>query len=128
MALGALFDLNGYSAAPQQAFVFQRAANNALAHLPREPAVVLFRSEPGLSYFHDEPVFNDDAAWPDDALIVRARDLGPAEDRKLFRYYAQRQPDRVFYIYDLASISTTQTPLSAPLGTARRLARTEPGD
>lgn len=128
IALGALFDLNGYSAAPQQAFVYQRTANVALAHLPREPAVVLFRFEPGLSYFHDEPVFNDDAAWPDDALIIRARDLGPAQNRKLFRYYAQRQPDRVFYIYDLASIAQRNTPLSPPLGTARRLAAVEAGD
>jgi 4-amino-4-deoxy-L-arabinose transferase-like glycosyltransferase len=121
IALGAMLDWNGYSAAPEQAFIFQRTANYALAHLPRSPAVVLFRFDPPLSYYHDEPVFNDDAAWPDDAPIVRARDLGPVEDRKLFRYYAQRQPDRVFFIYDPESIARVGNPLSRPLGTARQL-------
>jgi hypothetical protein len=128
IAIGAMLDLNGYSAAPPQAFVYQRAANIALSHLPRSPAVVLFRYDPRISYYHDEPVFNDDAAWPDDALIVRARDLGAAEDRKLFAYYAQHQPDRVFYIYDPQLMSGGHSPLGPPLGTARHLAAAAEGN
>jgi 4-amino-4-deoxy-L-arabinose transferase-like glycosyltransferase len=128
IAIGAMLDLNGYTASPPQAFVYQRAANIALRRLPRSPAVVLFRFNPRLSYYHDEPVFNDDAAWPDDALIVRARDLGAAQDRKLFAYYAQHQPDRVFYIYDPELMSGGHSPLSPPLGTAWHLAHATEGD
>jgi hypothetical protein len=101
----------------------QRAANEALATLPRTPAVVLFRFDPYFCDPHDEPVYNDDVAWPDDALIVRARDLGPNENWRLIDYYAHKQPNRIFYIYDRAAIFESRNPLSPPLGTAEDLAR-----
>jgi hypothetical protein len=103
----------------------QLAADQALAHLPRTPAVVLFRFDP-ICDPHDEPVYNDDVAWPDDALVVRVHDLGPEEDRKLIDYYARTQPNRVFYIYDRAAIFESRDPLSPPLGTAAQLAHPTP--
>jgi hypothetical protein len=67
----------------------------ALAH---KPAVVLFHfardSNP-----HEEPVYNVDVARPDDALVIRAHDLG-AKNIELFDYYAEHQPDRAIYLYD----------------------------
>jgi len=100
----------------------QRLANAALARLPRSPAVVLFRFDPSICDPHDEPVYNDDVPWPDDALIVRARDLGLAQDVKLIDYYARTQPNRVFYIYDRGAALRTGNGLSPPLGTASQLA------
>ena len=75
------------------------AADAALAALPPGPAVVLFTWSPARSN-HDEPAYTAAAGWPDDARIVRAHDLGPARDRELFRYYAERQPSRVAYRFD----------------------------
>lgn len=58
---------------------------------------------------HEEPVFNVDVAWPDDAPIIRAQDLNsdvdavgkPGDsDRALYEYYLRTDPDRVFYLYD----------------------------
>jgi hypothetical protein len=54
---------------------------------------------------HEEPVYNTDAAWPDDATVIRAHDLGERRNREIYRYYAQRQPDRAFYRYDRADDS-----------------------
>lgn len=99
----------------------QRAANECLARLPKIPAVVLFRFDPMVGSFHDDPVYNDNVAWPDDAKIIRARDLGPKKDRDIFRYYAQRQPARVFYIYDPDARAAGRYPLTC-LGPARDLA------
>jgi hypothetical protein len=73
--------------------------NRAIDALPNQPAVVLFRYSPQVSYFYD-PVYNTDVAWPDDARIVRAHDLGPTQNAKLFRYYASIQPQRIVYLYD----------------------------
>jgi len=104
----------------------QRPANSLLSHLPKTPAVVMFRFAPELpagERFHDDPVYNDGVAWPDDAMIVRARDLGPEKNHDLFEYYARRQPDRVFYIYDPDARAQGKNPLSAPLGTARELSK-----
>ena len=67
-----------------------------------KPAVVLFRYHPGDNYF-EEPVYNWDVAWPDDAAIVRAHDLGPQRDREIVKYYAARQPQRAFYLFDAKS-------------------------
>jgi hypothetical protein len=100
----------------------QRPANALLAHLPITPAVVLFRFDPKVASAHDDPVYNDSVAWPDDAEVVRARDLGPDQDRIIFRYYAQRQPNRVFYIYDPRARHDGRYPLIGPLGTAAELA------
>jgi hypothetical protein len=62
------------------------------------PAIVLFRYTPG-DNVNEEPVYNIDAINPDDALIIRAHDLGVDRDRELFDYYAQRQPQRAVYLY-----------------------------
>ena len=71
--------------------------NAAVAKLPADrPAVVLFKYDPRDPI--GEPVYNTDAAWPDDARVVRAHDLG-FRNIEIFRYYAARQPDRMFYRY-----------------------------
>jgi len=99
----------------------QRMANEALSNLPKTPALVLFRFDPSTCDPHDEPVYNDGVAWPDDAPIVRARDLGGAEDRKLIEYYARLQPGRWIYTYDRGAALQSRNPLSEPLGTAGEL-------
>jgi hypothetical protein len=62
-------------------------------------AIVLYHYNP-VDSPHDEPVFNVKTAWPDDARIIRAHDLGIAQNRKLFEYYAKIQPDRKVYWVD----------------------------
>ena len=59
------------------------------------PAVVLFQYSPGDNW-KEEPVCNSEVAWPDDAEVVRAHDLGP-RDHEIVEYYANRQPDRMFF-------------------------------
>jgi hypothetical protein len=86
-----------------------------LAHLPHLPAVVLFRYDPRTG-IDQEPVYNYQAAWPDDEPIIRAHDLGP-ENVKIIDYYARTQPQRFFYRYD----RLTRT--LEPLGYARELVR-----
>ena len=81
----------------------------------------MFRFDPRVGSFHDDPVYNDTVAFPDDAPVIRARDLGPEKNRDIIRYYAQRQPDRVFYIYDPDARAAGRNPLSPPLGTAADL-------
>src|ERR1019366_2082159 len=92
-----------------------RAVDVKLATLDR-PSVVLFRYTDTRN-FDEDPVYNSDVAWPDDARIVRAHDLG-ALDWRIFNYYAQHQPDRTFYLFDEA------TDVLTLLGTARDLAGT----
>lgn len=72
--------------------------NALLASLPHQPAVVLFKYAPGQS-LEEEPVYNAGVAWPDDAKVIRAHDLGD-RNAEIFKYYAQREPDRAFYRYD----------------------------
>ncbi|HET6249671.1 MAG TPA: glycosyltransferase family 39 protein [Tepidisphaeraceae bacterium] len=83
--------------------------------LVEKPAVVLFTYHAGDNFFA-EPVYNTDVAWPDDAEIIRAHDLGPIRNREIFAYYARTQPDRTFYIYDPSSKEAIKR-----LGTARQL-------
>jgi hypothetical protein len=90
-----------------------------LAHLPHTPAVVLFRYQQP-SNPHEEPVYNFDVAWPDDAPIIKAHDLGPARDAEIVSYYAQRQPNRYFYLYDRGDMRMYE------LGRADELERTLP--
>jgi hypothetical protein len=71
------------------------AVQAALAPIPGR-AVVLFHYHSG----DDEPIYNANVAWPDDARVIRANDLGPDADAKLVDYYAACQPDRVVYLYD----------------------------
>ena len=79
----------------------------------QKPAVILFRYTPGDNPI-EEPVYNFDVAWPDDAPIVRAHDLGE-RNREIFQYYAKHQPDRTFYRFD------RRTRMLEPLGTATAL-------
>lgn len=68
-----------------------------LAQIPT-PAVVFFHFTKG-GNVQEEPVYNLQAAQPDDAPIIRAQDLGP-RDGQLIRYYALTQPERTFYMFD----------------------------
>jgi hypothetical protein len=63
-----------------------------------------------------EPVYNTDVAWPDDAPLIRAHDLGAARNVELYRYYARVAPDRMIYRISRRTGEMTQ------LGTARELA------
>lgn len=92
--------------------------NEQLPKEVKQPAVVLFRFDPSNS-LTEEPVYNTDVAWPDDAPVVRAHDLG-GRNMEIFRYYAQRQPQRMFYRFD------RKTKLLEPLGMADDLAALVP--
>ena len=90
------------------------------------PAVILFRYHPELPQNGDnsckvEPVYNTETAWPDDAPIIRAHDLGN-RNIEIFRYYAARQPQRTFYLFDRGNLAD---PLHR-LGTAGELANRTP--
>jgi hypothetical protein len=64
-----------------------------------KPAVVFFHSRAdNPQAWRHEQVYNIDSAWPDDAQIVRAQDLGD-RNIELVNYYAQKQPKRVVYRY-----------------------------
>ncbi len=90
------------------------SVDQQLASLPHRPAVVLFTYDPKRDV-HQEPVYNADTAYPDDAPVIRAHDLGP-RNTEIFRYYAEHQPDRFFYRFDEAKR------ILQPLGSAVELA------
>jgi hypothetical protein len=121
MSMTALWRLTAHWQSDSSSAPDQRPANRLLATLPITPAVVLFRFDPRVESFHDDPVYNDGVAFPDDAPVIRARDLGPEKNRDIIHYYAQHQPDRVFYIYDPDARAAGRNPLSPPLGTAADL-------
>ena len=83
------------------------SVERALSHIDGR-ALVFFRYQRGQNV-HEEPVYNIEAADIDANRIVRAQDLGPAENVKLLRYYAARQPDRQAYRFDRSD--RTLTPL-----------------
>jgi hypothetical protein len=118
LAIGSLPELRGtrdhFASAP-----ILLDLNDKLANLEHTPAVVLFRYESGKTDVHEEPVFNIDSAWPDQADVVRAHDRGP-DNHRIFEYYAQREPPRYFYLYDRARAEL------APLGWAKDLAASVP--
>jgi hypothetical protein len=87
----------------------------------RPPAVVLFEFDPVNNNPIIEPVYNVDTAWPDDAPVIRAHDLGEAQNRKLFAYYAKHNPNRAIYRYRRNQDVPNGKPLTY-LGTARDLA------
>jgi hypothetical protein len=78
------------------------------------PSIVLFTYSPARD-IAEEPVYNADVAWPDEARIIRAHDLG-ARNREIFRYYADRQPQRRVYRFDESDYSLQY------IGTAGELA------
>ena len=84
--------------------------------------MILFQYHPELPQTGDnsckiEPVYNTSVAWPDDAPIVRAHDLG-SRNIELIRYYAEHQPQRTFYLFDRGNLAD---PMHR-LGTAQELA------
>jgi dolichyl-phosphate-mannose-protein mannosyltransferase len=104
---------------PMGTFFETKIANDTIAAAVRAPALVLFRYESNECNFSDEPAYNDDVPFPDDAPIVRAHDLGDERNRILFAYYAKFQPRRRVYIFDRGYLLD---PLRGPLGTVAELA------
>ncbi|MGD0140453.1 MAG: glycosyltransferase family 39 protein [Tepidisphaeraceae bacterium] len=97
-----------------------RIADRILAALPRRPALVLFQFDPKSDSYHAAPVYNADVAWPDDAPIVRANDLGENENVRIYRYYARRGQNRDVYLYDRTAARNGHSPLTR-LGTTGQL-------
>lgn len=89
-------------------------------------SIVLFTfdldpNDPDLvSKIAQEPVYNTDVAWPDDAPLIRAHDLG-ARNIELFRYYATHGPDRMVYRF------SRKTGRLDTLGKAKDLCDPRPG-
>jgi hypothetical protein len=75
-----------------------RGVDAALASISKRPAIVLFKYDPERS-IHEEPVYNASVAWPDDAEVIRAHDLGE-RNGELLAYYAKRSPAREVYRFD----------------------------
>jgi hypothetical protein len=73
-----------------------------IAGAVQAPAVVLVRYEPGENT-HDEPVYNASVAWPDDAPVIVAHDLGP-RNIELLSYYERVSPGRNYYLIDRATL------------------------
>jgi hypothetical protein len=99
---------------------FMRAAHAVRADAPdavRRPAVVLFRYRSG-DPLSEEPVYNTDAAWPDDCPVIYAHDLGD-RNGEIVRYYADRQPDRTFYRWDRRTGETEELGRADDLATRR---------
>ena len=90
-----------------------------LSKVVQKPALVLFRYGPHSSPFV-EPVYNLEAATPDECSIIRAHDLGPRRNAELFRYYAALQPARQVYQFD------RDTGVLNSLGTVADLAAKSP--
>lgn len=78
-------------------------------------ALVLFRYSRNRN-IHEEPVYNAVVAWPDDARIIRANDLGP-ENQKLFEYYAKRHSELEVFLFNEETRTYTR------LGTVGELAK-----
>jgi len=76
-------------------------------------AVVLYQWDPKRNW-KEEPVCNSDVAWPDDAEVVRAHDLGP-RNVEIINYYADHQPDRIFFIWDEKADTLTKLGSAADL-------------
>jgi len=98
------------------AMPISKLAHDQLASHVQAPAVVLFRFAP-TDKSVEEPVYNDDVIWPDDAPIIRAHDLGP-RNIEIARYYAAHRPNRQFYLLDRQENQNRTTLLLHPLGQA----------
>jgi hypothetical protein len=93
--------LNRMAQDPTMRYMYQPTMadiERTLRQLPHQPAVVLFKFNPswGVSL---EPAYNPDVAWPDDAKVIRAHDLGE-RDAELFTYYSRIKPARAVYRFD----------------------------
>jgi hypothetical protein len=89
----------------------------------RKPALVLFTYRPGASA-HEEPVYNEGVAWPDEAQVIRAHDLGPQRSAALIDYYAKIQPNRHVYILDRGNLELRYYGTAGEF--SKRLATTQP--
>jgi hypothetical protein len=74
----------------------QSYVQTAIEMQVQPPAIVLFGTPPDL---WTEMVYNTDVAWPDDAPIIHAHDLG-VRDVELIDYYGEHQPARTIYRFD----------------------------
>jgi hypothetical protein len=97
-----------------------RQVDRDLAAIDKRPALVLFTFDPERP-LHEEPVYNTATAWPDDAPVIRAHDLGDARNADLIRYYAARWPGLAIYRYLEADAAAGKA--LRYLGAARELAR-----
>ena len=88
-------------------------------------AIVLIRWGPGAlgGRTAEAPVYNTDSAWPDDARIIYANDLGPQRNVELIRYYAQLDPERKVILFDRTQLDTESGEPVRELGTAGELLR-----
>jgi hypothetical protein len=112
-AIGCLPEISGLRDDPKVSLPMQ-SFNRELQRIER-PAVVFFHCRPdNPQAWRHEQVFTIDAAWPDDSPVVRAHDLG-SRNIELVRYYAQRQPERIYYRFQQESQQLTR------LGTATQL-------
>jgi len=121
VASGALPECNALAAPLGTSSDDARIADEILASLPRRPSLVLFQFDPKSDSYHADPAYNADVAWPDDAPIVRANDLGKNENLPIYRYYTQRGQNRDVYLYDRTAARNGRNPLSL-LGTTQYLA------
>jgi hypothetical protein len=90
--------------APLMQFVRNELPN--ASDLQNHRAIILVRWRLGGGKWQnvqEEPVYNTQTAWPDDAPVIFVHDLGAARNQELFRYYAQRQPDRLVFRLDRAA-------------------------
>ncbi|HEV2293835.1 MAG TPA: hypothetical protein VGR35_08255 [Tepidisphaeraceae bacterium] len=84
------------------------------------PAVVLVRYREDENP-HDEPVYNSNVAWPDEAAIILAHDLGP-RNMEIIEYFARMEPQRRFYLFDRDKLLQRKDLPLRELGTAGELA------
>jgi hypothetical protein len=87
----------------------------AIRERVQPPAIVLVHTDHAQNP-HDEPVYNDGVAWPDDAPVIIAHDLGP-RNLELIDYYERKDPGRRYYLFNRDRFS-----LQGP-GTGADLAR-----
>ena len=110
-----------------------RVASYTYEQLPKKvqtPALVFCRISNPYYNFHDEPVYNSGAAWPDDAKIVLAQHLGP-HNADLVRYYANLGQNRHVYVLDrntltLQGLGTVDSIVRADENRKKAAAATQP--
>jgi hypothetical protein len=116
-------DISGdFSSLPSNSEQLKRINTDTAAL--KAPSLVLFRYDPWQIPVSCFPVFNEDVAWPDDAGVVRANDLGDAQNKTLYEYYARFQPNLRVYRY-LREWTNDSHPMQY-LGTCRELASRHP--
>jgi 4-amino-4-deoxy-L-arabinose transferase-like glycosyltransferase len=112
-----------------------RLLRNNFPYTIQGKAVVLVRWTPGRTFsrnYHQEPVYNTEAPWPDDNRIIFAHDLAGSApvyspqwwraNQRIFEYYAQKQPDRQFILFDRGQVDSAAGVPFAELGRAPELA------